>query len=177
MSKDKASQKISGSARRQTTRRPVVLGSIAAVVLVAGGALVWSVFGGNREPNSVVTPSNVQQMLAEREEEERIPVGSYEVNMNNSWTFRDSKSASKDAYIGNSINNSNIVYFTIALKGETEDFYTSPYIPVGSRMENVTLDCDLAAGKYETILTYHLVDDEYQELSTVSVGLEIIIEK
>lgn len=177
MSKDKALQKISGGAQRRTNRRPVVLGSIAAVVLVAGGALVWSVFGGNKEPNVVVTPDNVQQMLAEREEKERIPVGSYEVNMNNNWTFPDSKSASTDAYVGNSINNSNVIYFTIALKGSEEDFYTSPYIPVGSQLENVTLDCDLAAGTYDTVLTYHLVDDEYQELSSVSVALEIIIEK
>ena len=177
MSKDKASQKISGNAQRKTNRRPVVLGTIAAVVVLGGGALVLGVFGGNKEPNVVVTPQNVEQLLAEREEKERVPVGSYEVNMNNSWTFRDSHSASEDAYIGNSINNSNVVYFTIALKGSEEDFYTSPYIPVGSRMENVTLNCDLAAGTYDTVLTYHLVDDEYQELSKVSVALEIIIEK
>lgn len=177
MSKDKASQKINGSVQKKTSRRPVILIAIAAVVLVVGGVLLSSVFDGGNKPNVVVTPDNVQDLIAEREENERVPVGSYEVNMNNRWTFPNSQSASTDAYIGNSINNQNTVYFTIALKGSEESFYTSPYIPVGSRMENVTLNCDLPSGTYSTVLTYHLVDNEYKELSHVSVGLEIIIEK
>lgn len=177
MSKDKASQKINGSVQKKTNRRPVILVSIAAVALVVGGVLLSSVLGGGEEPNAVVTPDNVQELIAELNEQERVPIGSFEVNMNNSWTFPDSHSAATDAYIGNSINNQNTVYFTIALKGSEEPFYTSPYIPVGSRMENVTLDCDLAAGTYDTVLTYHLVDSEYQNMSRVSVALEIIIEK
>ena len=177
MSKVKASQKISGSVRKKTTRRPVILVSIAAMVLVVSGVLLSSVFSVEGKPNAVITPDNVQDMIAELDEKERVPIGSYEVNMNNCWTFPDSHSASTDAYIGNSINNQSTVYFTIALKGSEEDFYTSPYLPIGSKMENVTLDCELAAGTYDTVLTYHLVDGEYQEISHVSVGLEIIIEK
>lgn len=126
MSKDKASQKINGSVRKATNRRPFILVSIAAVVLVAGGVLLSSVFGGNDKVNVVVTPDNVQDMIEELDEKERIPVGSYEVNMNNRWTFPTSYTASTDAYIGNSINNQHTVYFTIALKGSEEDFYTSP---------------------------------------------------
>ena len=177
MSKDKATQRISGSAKRRPNRRPVILGSIAAVALVVSGILVWSVFGGNKEPNSVVTPDNVKDLIAALEEEEMTPIGSYEVCMTNSWTFRDSSSASKDAYVMNSLSNQNTVFFTIALEGSAEPFYTSPYIPVGSHVENVTLDGSLEAGTYSTVLTYHLVDSEYQEISEVSVGLEIIIEK
>lgn len=177
MSKDKASQKINGSVQKKTSRRPVILVAVAAAVLVVGGVLLSSVFDSGSTPNTVVTPDNVQDLIAERDENERVPIGSFEVNMNTTWTFPNSHSASTDAYIGNSINNQNTVYFTIALKGSEEDFYTSPYVPVGSRMENVTLDCDLTAGTYSTVLTYHLVDDEYKELSHVSVGLEIIIEK
>lgn len=177
MSKDKASQKINGSVQKKTSRRPVILVAVAAAVLVVGGVLLSSVFGEEEKANIVVAPDNVQDMIAELEEYERTPIGSYEANMTNSWTFPDSHSASTDAYIGNSINNQHTVYFTIALKDSEEDIYTSPYIPVGSRMEYVTLDCDLPAGTYSTILTYHLVDDDYKELSYVSVGLEIIIEK
>ena len=176
MSKDKASQKINGSVQK-TSRRPIILVSIAAVVLVVSGVLLSSIFDGGNKPNVVVTPDNIQDMIAERDENERVPIGSYEVNMNTTWTFPDSHSASTDAYIGNSINNQCTVFFTIALKGSEDDFYTSPYIPVGSKMENVTLDCDFAAGTYDTILTYHLVDSEYKEMSRVSVALEIIIEK
>lgn len=177
MSKDKASQKISASTQQTVNRRPVILVSIAAMVLVIGGILVWSIFGEEKKPNLVITPDNVEDMIAELKEAERTPIGSFEVNMNNTWTFPDSKSASTDAYIGNSINNQNTVFFTIALKGTEDELYTSPYIPVGSRMENVTLDCDLKAGTYDTVLTYHLVDNEYQELSEVSVALEIIIKR
>ena len=177
MSKDKASQRINGSTPSRTKRRPVILVLIAAVVLVVGGVLLFSVLGEKNKSNVVVTPDNVQDMIAGLNENERVPIGSFEVNMNTTWTFPDSHSASTDAYIGNSINNQSTVYFTIALKGSEEDFYTSPYIPVGSKMENITLDCDLAAGTYDTVLTYHLVDSEYQEISYVSVALEIIIEK
>lgn len=177
MSKDKASQKINGSVQRHSNRRPVILVAIAAVVLVVGGVLLASVFGEDEKPNVVVTPDNVQDMIAELDEHERTPIGSYEANMTNSWTFPNSHSASTDAYIGNSINNQHTVYFTIALKDSEEDIYTSPYIPVGSRMENITLNCDLPAGTHSAVLTYHLVDDDYKELSHVSVGLEIIIEK
>lgn len=177
MSKDKASQKINGSTMHKSNRRPVILVSLAAAVLVVGGILVWFVFGGDEEPNIVVTPDNVDELLAEREEAEVTPMGSFEVMMRTTWTFPTSKSASTDAYIANSINNRNTVYFTIAKEGSEEPFYTSPYIPVGSRMENVTLDCDLEAGTHDTVLTYHLVDGEYQEISEVSVELEIIIER
>ena len=177
MSKDKASQKINGSVQKKTSRRPVILVAVAAAVLVVGGVLLSSVFDGGSKPNAVVTPKNVQDLIAEREEEELIPIGSYEVSMTTTWTFPNSHSSSTDAYIANSINNTHTVYFTITLEGQKEPIYTSPYIPVGSRMANVTLDCDLAAGTYDTVLTYHLVDSEYQDYSEVSVGLEIIIEK
>ncbi|MBQ8519565.1 MAG: hypothetical protein IJ455_08210 [Agathobacter sp.] len=177
MSKDKASQKISGSKQYKPNRRPVILVSIAAMVLVIGGILAWFVFGEDEEPNIVVTPDNVEDLLADREEQEATPMGSFEVMMTTTWTFPNSKSASTDAYIANSINNRNTVYFTITLEGNEEPLYTSPYIPVGSRMENVTLNSDLEAGTYDTVLTYHLVDGEYQDISEVSVALEIIIEK
>lgn len=177
MSKDKASQKINGSVQKNTSRRPVILVAVAAAVLVVSGVLLSSVFGEGEKANVVVTPDNVQDVIAELDEKDIIPVGSYEVNMNNVWTFPDSRSASTDAYIGNSISNSSTVYFTIALKDTTEDIYTSPYLPVGSHLENVNLNCDLVAGTYDAVLTYHLVDSDYQELSYVSVGLEIIIEK
>ena len=177
MSKDKASQKINGSIQPKSNHKPIILVSLAAVILVIGGIMVWFVFGGDQAPNLVVTPDNVDELLAEREEAEITPMGSFEVMMNTTWTFPNSNSASTDAYIANSINNNDTVYFTITLEGSEEPIYTSPYIPVGSRMENVTLDCDLEAGTYDTVLTYHLVDGEYQESSKVAVALEIIIER
>ena len=177
MSKDKASQKINGSNTQKATRRPIILVSLAVAILVIGGIMLLLVFGDDQTPNLVVTPDNVNELLAEREEAEVTPMGSFEVMMNTTWTFPNSKSASTDAYVANSIYNNNTVYFTITLEGSEEPLYTSPYIPVGSRMENVTLDCDLKAGTYDTVLTYHLVDGEYQESSKVAVALEIIIER
>ena len=176
MSKDKASQKINGSSQKTTNRRPVLLITIAAVVVVAGGALLWSLFGEKDEPDVVVTPDNVEDVIADRDDPEMVPIGSFEVNMTNKWTFPDSHSASTDAYVANSENNTNTVYFTIRLDGQDGDIYTSPYIPLGSRMESITLDCNLDPGTYKAILTYHLVDSEYVDISHVSVGLEIIIQ-
>lgn len=176
MSKDKASQKISVSSQKTSNRRPVLLIIIATVVIVAGGVLLWSLFGNEKEPNVVVTPDNVEDMVAQIQDEDRTPIGSFEVNMNTTWTFPNSHSASTDAYIANSVYNTNTVYFTIALSGSDEDIYTSPYIPVGSMMENITLNCNWPAGTYDTVLTYHLVNDEYADVSQVSVALEIIIQ-
>ena len=176
MSKDKASQKINGSTPKTRNRRPVLLIGIAAVVIVAGGILFGSMFGNKEKPNLVVTPDNVEDMIEEIRDDERTPIGSFEVNMNTTWTFPDSHSASTDAYIANSVYNTNTVYFTITLRGSDEVIYTSPYIPVGSKMENVTLNCNWKAGTYDTVLTYHLVDGAYADISKVSVALEIIIE-
>ena len=180
MSKEKATQRINNNNNRTTgTAAPVtiIFGIIFLIAVV--GVIFW--FLSKKEVdtesvNVVITPDNVEEVIENIPEEQKTPVGSYEVNMNNKWTFTDGTSASEDAYVGNSENNRNTVYFTISPENSDEILYTSPYIPVGSHVDNIVLEKDLDAGIYNTVLRFHLLDDAYNELSTVAVGLTITIE-
>lgn len=131
---------------------------------------------GSEEVNRVVTPDNVEEIIANLDDSVRTPIGSYEVLMNTVWHFDDSSSGSRDAYVENSVNNLNTVFMTITLPESGEEIYKSPYIPVGGTLENILLDQTLAAGSYKTVLTYHLVNDSYEEISSVSVNVTIVIE-
>jgi hypothetical protein len=124
----------------------------------------------------VVTPDNVEEVIAELDQAEITPVGSYEVVMNTDWVFPDSSSASSNAYVENSVENQNTVYFTIMLANATTPIYESPLIPVGSHMEDINLDTELDAGTYDAVMTYHMMDDDNNETSSVSVSMTITIE-
>ncbi len=124
--------------------------------------------------NVIVNEDNVEQVLSEIEE--RVPAGSYEVMMNSTWNFKNGTASSEDAYVENSTANHNPVYFEVTRSDTQETILESPIIPVGSHMNNITLDEELSAGTYDCVLTYHLLDDEEETVSTVRVGLTIVIE-
>lgn len=126
--------------------------------------------------NNVVTPDNVDEIISQMEEREKTPVGSYEVSMNTDWVFPDGDSASANAFVENSTANQNMVYFTITLRDSDEELMRSPYLAVGSRLDDIKLDTALEAGIYDSVITYHLVDDEFKELSSVSLYMTITIQ-
>ena len=185
MSKEKASSRINsriggGSHAPKPGIRPGGFSVVKLFPLVVAATVgVGSIFVfAGREPeakNTVVTPENIEEVISEMKEEERTPMGSYEVYMTTDWTFSDGSSASKDAYVKNVVANKNTVYFTIALENG-EQVYKSPYIPVGSSLNNITLDTPLEKGFYKAVLTYHLVDTSNEEISRVSVSVDITIE-
>ncbi len=97
--------------------------------------------------------------------------------MNTTWHFETGDSASYDAYVANVAENTNDVYFDIFLEGQEEEpIYQSPVIPRGSEMEEITLDKPLDAGTHNCVLIYHLVDEEQKTVSTLQVGLTIVVE-
>ncbi len=180
MSRDKASQRINGGAdteSRKNRKSPlmIIIVVVAALAVVGIGIAIFA--GKKIEPNVVVTPDNVEDIIAEAKskEEERVPVGSYELNMNYEWSFDNAKATSSNAYVGNSVNNSNTVYFTVTLENSEDVIYKSPFIPVGSHMENITLDSNLEAGVHNAVVKYHLVDEAYKDISSVSVAITITI--
>lgn len=179
MSKNKATQKINGRLIKEDARnsRSHIAFLVPCIIVVAIlGILLITFWGKDTEANLVVTPDNVEEMIAALKEEDRTPIGAYEVSMNSHWTFPDGESASEDAYVQNSICNNNTVYFVIKLEETGQEIYKSPYIPVGSSLENITLDYELDEGSYETVLTYYLVDNSFKKVSEVSVGVTITIE-
>jgi hypothetical protein len=125
--------------------------------------------------NVVVTPDNVEEAASQLEESDYVVPGSYEVRMNTTWHFKDSASASDDAYVENAIENTNDVYFDVTLADTDENIYSSPVIPLGSHLEDITLDKELKDGTYDCVLTYTLVDEEQNPLSSLRVGLQIVI--
>lgn len=127
--------------------------------------------------NVVVNEDNVEEIIQQMQDSERVADGYYEMTMNSTWYFADGAAASDNAYVENGVANSNAVYFDITRSDTNETIFESPVIPVGSHLEGITLDTDLDAGTYECVLVYHLLDDNYEnELSTVRVSVTIVVE-
>lgn len=126
--------------------------------------------------NVVVNEENIEEILAELDEKKAVPVGYYETIMNSTWNFVRGDAPSSNAYVENAKANTNSVYFDITLEDTEETIYESPILPVGSHLENITLDSNLSQGTYDCIVTYHLLDEENMSVSTLKVTLTIVVE-
>lgn len=129
------------------------------------------------ERNVLVDEDNAEDIAKKILDEERVPLGSYEVTMSTTWTFEDGESASEDAFVANVDRNTNDVYFDLVRSDTEEVILASPIIPLGKKMNNITLDTDLPKGTYDCICTYNLVDNENKPISKVSVGVTVIVKK
>jgi len=184
MSKINAQQKINSRLSNKKRKvSPMYLIIIIAIALIlVGGIAVYAFLGvGSKAAdansyNQVVTPDNVKDILAKMASADKNSIGSYEVNMNTTWTFKNSSTPSSDAIVSNNATNSNTVYFKIALKDGGKQVYKSPYMPLGSNLKNIVLDEKLSAGTYPAIVTYYLVDEKFVELSHVSVNMTLTIQ-
>ena len=177
MSRKKAKQKMKKAPQGSLHTKSYLVTSLAITVFVIAVFVIFFIVGTEDDLNKVTVPRDIQVQIAALSEEEKVPVGSFQINMNNKWAFPSAKSTSKDAYVSNYIGNTHAVYFTLALADSEEGFYTSPHIPVGGTLENITLDCELPAGTHEAVLTYHLMEPDGTEYSTLSVSVEITILK
>jgi hypothetical protein len=153
----------------------VVIGVMAAVIYTLLKDKAKSE-EGNATPkrNTVVTMDNKDEVLADLNN--KVATGLFEVKMNVEWTFTDSDTPSKNAYVANVTSNSNTVYFDVTLDSTGETVYESPYIPVGSELDNIALSSQLAAGTYPCTLIYHLIDDDYNDVSTVAVAVTLNVQ-
>lgn len=157
----------------------IVLAICIVVIIVLLGVIVFLVFSKKEgdEPvkrNIVVNEKNVEEVIAQLAEE-RTPTGSYQVTMNTTWNFPSGDEPSVDAYVKNAEANSNSVYFDITRSDTEETIYESPIIPVGSWLEDITLDSSLPDGTFPCLITYHLLDEEDKSISTVKLTLTIIV--
>ena len=118
-------------------------------------------------PGTVVTWDNLDQI---REDITRPPEdASYNVVQSVDWTFQRWDRPSRDAYVENSTRNTRTVFFDVYLDGTEELIYESPYLPVGSSIENFALDTEVQAGSYTATLVYYLVDDDYEVITYLPV--------
>lgn len=193
MSKSKSSQKLSeryssksggdtSSLKGKLLSKPAFIAG-AVVVLVGGCALAVTSMSGSESKdaevsnsyNLVVTPDDVEEAINEEGVVKAAP-GTYDVCMNSTWHFPDARSASEGAYVENLITNHNTVSFIVKRDDNDAVIYESPYIPVGSHLENIVLsDTSLPKGTYPCTLVYSLLDEDYQELSTVNLSISIVI--
>ena len=159
---------------------------VGAVILVTIGTAVAYLFtsGGSRAEERTVSPATggrgmvITQDNAEgvgQQQGEPVEDGHYRTRMNVDWVFPASGEPSSNAYVENPSNNTHTVYFDLIIKDTKELIYSSPFIPVGARIEKFALNAGVPAGKHSAVVVYHLVDDDYQELSTVSVAVTLNI--
>lgn len=180
MAQDTTDENINEQTAPNKDKKILIVITIAAIIIVILiGIIVYLLPRDKAKPyNNVVTPDNVDEIISQMEEDAKTPLGSYEVSMNADWVFPDGNSTSTNAFVENAVTNQNTVYFTIALTDDPEkDIFKSPYLEVGSHLTDIKLDSAFEQGIYDAIITYHLVDDEFNELSSVSMYMTITIEK
>lgn len=170
--------------QKNTKKGGFVIGAVAAVIIaVLIGIIIFLLLSQKTEPeeerrNVVITPENVESVLAEIDEkQDTVTPGYYTATMNTTWHFSTGNDASYDAVVENVETNTNDVYFDIVLENDEETvLYKSPVIPRGSRLEDIALDEPLEAGRHNCVVIYHLIDEQQNTLSTLRIALEIIIE-
>jgi hypothetical protein len=104
-----------------------------------------------------------------------VAEGMFECNMSMTWTFADGSAKSNDAYVANSENNKYPIFFDVILKDTGETIYSSPVLPVGSKLTDFALDKHLEAGNYKATVMYSLIRDEQSQEIVSQAGFVIKI--
>ena len=162
----------------------IVLAVCAVVIVALAGTVIYLLIRPDpqkEEPvlrNVVVNEDNVEEVIAQFQERgEIVTPGYYEVMMNTTWNFPNGEEPSSNAYVKNVETNTNSVYFDVTLADTEETILASPILPVGSYLDNITLDTALSAGIYDCLVTYHLLDEENRSIATLTMTLTIDIEE
>lgn len=150
-----------------------LLGIVIYLLTRKGEAEPQAIVPDNRA--TIITKDNVEEVMSRAEEP--VVAGVYHCSMNNEWHFKDSSLPSYDAYVANPGNNSYTVYFDLFLEDTLELVYSSPYMEVGAELDELMLSKQLDAGEYPAVVTYHLVDEQHETLSTVSVTVTLYVEQ
>lgn len=160
----------------------VFIGMAAAIVVLALRKPETTSSLGITESESpkrdvLVTEDNVEQIIEQLNKEEYVPQGYFTVTQNYEWHFPDGSSASTDAHVENAAENSNDVYFDLFLSDDEENpIYQSPVIPLGAELEGFKLDKSLEAGIYSCVVVYHLIDENQDTISTVSMRTMVVVQ-
>lgn len=172
---------LSATRNKANKKLIIILIVLLVLIVVMAGVIAMLIIKGKKdnhtEPkrNVVVNENNVKEVVSQLAKDEYTPVGSYEVTMNSTWNFENSNSISDNAYVKNAVSNTNSVYFDVLRSDTKEIIMESPVLPVGTYLDNITLDKELAAGTYDCICTYYMLDDNQNPKSKVSLNLTINI--
>lgn len=122
-----------------------------------------------------VDEDNMEDIMEEMSD--KVSKGMFECKMTTSWTFDDGKSESPNAYVANVENNLYTLYFDVYEETTNELLYSSPMLPIGTELKNFKLDKELAAGEYDAVVMYTMVDENLEEVSSVGFKVTISILK
>lgn len=170
----------------------VIIAGLLGVIIVllgrqtdaGGGASAGTNANANAEAapraeakrNVVVNRQNAEEAVDEMMNQEYVAPGYYDAQMTTTWHFQTGDAVSEDAYVANDAGNTNDVYFDVFLaEDESTPILESPVIPRGAEFKDIALDKPLEAGTYDCVAVYHLLDDEQNSISTLRVGLTIIV--
>ena len=161
--------------RKRHGSKTVIIVIILLVCLVF--VLLYALFRPKPVPEEIsdgratfVRPDNVEEVRQKLSQP--IPDAYYTTSMTIDWYFDNGKAVSTSSYVENAKENTRTVYFDVTLE-DGELIYSSPYLPVGERIEQLTLNRDLDAGDYPAVCTYFLVDDDHKVITSVSVAITI----
>lgn len=161
--------------QRKRSNKAFIIIIVLLVCLVL--VLIYALFRPKPAPEELsdgratfVSPDNVEEVRQQLNEPVRDAY--YTTSMTVDWYFDNGKAVSTSSYVENSTENTRTVYFDVTLE-DGELIYSSPYLPVGERIEQITLNRDLDAGDYPAVCTYYLVDDDHKVLTHVSVAVTI----
>lgn len=156
----------------------IIVGVLVAIIIGLLGKDDEQTAGGGtasaKKRNTVVTMENKDEIQADLNN--KVAEGLFEVKMNVDWTFKDAAEPSENAYVANVPTNTTTVYFDVTLDGTGETIYESPYLPVGTELQNLTLDKDLPAGTYAGTVMYHLVDENYNDTGRMAIAVTIKVQ-
>lgn len=122
-----------------------------------------------------VDENNADDIMSELSD--KVEEGMFECMMSTTWTFEDAASASPNSYVANVERNQHAIYFDVYEAQTNELLYSSPILPVGSEIQNIKLDKQLSAGDYDAVVMYTLVNEAYEEVSTVGFRITISVKK
>lgn len=153
--------------------------AVAFVVLLAALAVcIILLLKRQEEPAAVperdlVDKDNADEIMSEMSQ--KVEEGMFECKMTSSWAFDDGKSASPNAYVANVESNRYSLYFDVYDNATNDLLYSSPILPVGTDIDNIKLDKELAAGEYSAVVMYTLVDEDDKEVSSVGFNITISV--
>jgi hypothetical protein len=164
----------------------VIIAVFLVVIIALAGIIVYILLNPKGEKAEekravLVTEENAEEvaeeLFAELDEEPQLGYDYYTVTMEPVWHFSAGDQESRDAVIINVESNASQVYVDVFLEeDESHVVYKSPIIPLGGELRNFKLDEDLDAGNYACVAEFHLLGENQESVSTVRVGLTIVID-
>lgn len=172
MDENKEGKKVESKKKRAGTPKgktvAVVITIIMTSAVVALGAVCVHLYNENKAQkqaevinrhvsgSSMVVSDDNRNVVGEINQ--KAEEGKIVVKMTQNWVFTDGGKNS-NAYLANSERNSYDLQFEMTLADSGEVIMTSPNVPVGSCIENFSLEKQLDPGKYDVIISHNQIKD------------------